>query len=301
MKYITGGAFRRALEDRLLANSKKSGIPLIRLRKMVAFDRYLARLKQSYPNHWFLKGGYALQLRLGSKAHTTVDVDILMYSHHKSIYDILLKATKTELEDWFTFEIEQPDRNPLDDFGGLRVNITAILDGRRFEKFHLDIDVKDRIIGQFDIISNSDYLGFAEIEPIQYECYSIAQHFAEKLHAYTRVFSNGGSSRVKDLIDMFFIAQMENIDLKSFTYACKQTFHNRDTHPIPSVLPAPPIDWEKPFKKMAGDIGIDLTQNEAFQKLEVFINPIVNETGNFLWNPKLWKWETKDETKKITS
>ena len=75
MKYQSGAAFRRALEDRLLTNSKGSGVPLIRLRKMVAFDRYLARLKQSYPNQWYLKGGYALQLRLGSRARTTVDVD----------------------------------------------------------------------------------------------------------------------------------------------------------------------------------------------------------------------------------
>jgi predicted nucleotidyltransferase component of viral defense system len=183
MKYKTGGAFRRALEDRLLANSKKSGIPLIRLRKMVAFDRYLARLKLSFPNQWYLKGGYVLQLRLGSRARTTVDVDILMLSQQNPLYDILLKATKTELGDWFTFEIEQPDRNTLNDFGGLRLNITALLDGRLFEKFHLDVGVNDRIIGGFDTIFNLDYLSFADINPIEFECYSIAQHFAEKLHA----------------------------------------------------------------------------------------------------------------------
>lgn len=41
MKYLSGGAFRRALEDRLRSMSIQRGIPLVRLRKMVAFDRFL--------------------------------------------------------------------------------------------------------------------------------------------------------------------------------------------------------------------------------------------------------------------
>jgi predicted nucleotidyltransferase component of viral defense system len=294
MKYKSGTAFRRALEDRLLANSKKSGTPLIRLRKMVAFDRYLARLSHSYPNQWYLKGGYALQLRLGSRARTTVDVDILMYSQKDSLYDILLKAAKTDLGDWFTFEIERPDRNPLNDFGGLRINISAFLDGRRFERFHLDVGIDDRIIGGFETLFNEDYLSFADIKPIEYECYTVAQHFAEKLHAYTRVFNHGGSSRVKDLVDMFLIAEMENIDSNSFVNAIKETFEHRATHPIPSQLPTPTQDWGKPFNKLAGDVGIGLTQNEAFEKLKVFIRPILDERGNLCWNPKSWEWENRD-------
>ncbi len=44
MKYTNSSAFWRALEDRLRAWSLKTGSPLVRLCKMVAFDRLLARL-----------------------------------------------------------------------------------------------------------------------------------------------------------------------------------------------------------------------------------------------------------------
>lgn len=44
MKYESGAAFRRALEDRLRTMNLETGIPLVRLRKMVAFDRFLARI-----------------------------------------------------------------------------------------------------------------------------------------------------------------------------------------------------------------------------------------------------------------
>jgi len=39
MKYESSAAFRRALEDRLRAQSITSGMPLVRLRKMVVFGR----------------------------------------------------------------------------------------------------------------------------------------------------------------------------------------------------------------------------------------------------------------------
>jgi predicted nucleotidyltransferase component of viral defense system len=258
---------------------------------MVAFDRFLARLQVSYPNQWYLKGGYALQLRLGNKARTTADIDILMFSQQNIQYGILTKAVKTDLEDWFTFEMEQPRSNPNDENGDLRVNLSSFLDGRLYEKFHLDIGVNDLIMDQYELISNPDYLSFAEIEPIQFRCYSIAQHFSEKLHAYTRVYHNGISSRVKDMVDLFLIAQMEEIDSLSFRNACQRTFEHRATHLIPEKLPSLPIEWQKPFKKMAGDVGIEFTQDETFQKLELFINPMLKNTDNWLWNPQLWTWE----------
>ena len=44
MTYNTGAIFRRALEDRLRMQSLQTGAPLVRLRKLVVFDRFLIRL-----------------------------------------------------------------------------------------------------------------------------------------------------------------------------------------------------------------------------------------------------------------
>jgi len=51
MKYLHGAAFRRALEDRLLQQSLQTQAPLLRLRKLVAFDRLLARLVADGPDN----------------------------------------------------------------------------------------------------------------------------------------------------------------------------------------------------------------------------------------------------------
>jgi hypothetical protein len=58
--YATAGAFRRALEDRLKPIAQAEKVDVSRLRRQVAFDRLLARLFQTDPPPWVLKGGYAL-------------------------------------------------------------------------------------------------------------------------------------------------------------------------------------------------------------------------------------------------
>jgi len=100
MTYSSGAAFRRALEDRLLVQSRESGLALVRLRKLVAFDRLLARLAVAQPGQWLLKGGVALQLRLGSLARTTRDMDLLLALPHSAVYASLTHTARRELADW---------------------------------------------------------------------------------------------------------------------------------------------------------------------------------------------------------
>ncbi|MBA2520127.1 MAG: hypothetical protein H0V24_10700 [Chloroflexia bacterium] len=53
-----------------------AGASLSRLRKMVVRDRLLARLLHAAPDRWIVKGGVALDLRLGVLAKSTKDLDV---------------------------------------------------------------------------------------------------------------------------------------------------------------------------------------------------------------------------------
>ena len=77
MKYTSGSAFRQALESRLKDIAHTENIPLVRLRKQISFERFIARLQSVHPDTWILKGGLAMQLRLGTQSRTTKDVDLL--------------------------------------------------------------------------------------------------------------------------------------------------------------------------------------------------------------------------------
>ena len=75
MRYASTTAFRAALESRLKA-ARTDAVGISRLRKRVVFERLIARLNEIAPDAWVLKGGFALELRLGAQARTTKDVDV---------------------------------------------------------------------------------------------------------------------------------------------------------------------------------------------------------------------------------
>lgn len=111
MRYESSAAFRRALEDRLRQQAVTSGTSLTRLRKMVAFEHFLARLIAAQPQHWVLKGGLALQFRLPEHARTTQDIDLLLRRSLpvEEIHSILVAAALRDLGDWFALS---PNRLP---------------------------------------------------------------------------------------------------------------------------------------------------------------------------------------------
>jgi len=67
MRYASSAAFRQALETRLRTQSIETGMPLVRLRKLIAFDRLLARLAEAQPNAWVLKGGLPCKCALAKQ------------------------------------------------------------------------------------------------------------------------------------------------------------------------------------------------------------------------------------------
>lgn len=68
MKYSSSIAFRTALEARIRNHPSDHQS---RLRKEIVFDRVLARLTETDPELWVVKGGFALDVRCGDAARST--------------------------------------------------------------------------------------------------------------------------------------------------------------------------------------------------------------------------------------
>ena len=146
MKYAAGADFRRALETRLRALNQRDGAPLARLRKLIAFDRLLARLLYTEPEAWVLKGGLALQLRLGQRARTTKDMDVMWRLSAADLHQLLTNAASLDINDWFRFVVERTQaEEELLPGGGKRFYVRALLDSRPFESFHVDVGIGDRV------------------------------------------------------------------------------------------------------------------------------------------------------------
>jgi hypothetical protein len=290
MKYKSGAAFRQALETRLVHQSRQ-GIPLVRLRKIVAFERYLARLVASDSQDWALKGGFALELRLGNKARTTKDIDLVLRSA-SNVTRVLRSVATIDLKDWFEFEIGEPSSLSHDEvIGGIRHSAQSLLDGRTFERFHIDVGIGGFDADDLEIFYTSDLLSFSELGPIQIPCFPLDRQLAEKVHAYTQIHEGRMSSRVKDLVDILLIAGFGEISAKRVGEALEQTFLERATHPLPNKFPEPPSSWAGPFRRLADEVDLEWkTLEDAFVAAQHFLDPILKGGLRGAWQPKQRSW-----------
>ncbi len=86
-------------------------------------------------------------------------------------------------------------------------------------------------------------LSFADLETRTIDVVTREQHFAEKLHALTRTYADGHSSRVKDLPDLLLLISDGLAASGALLETVRHVFAVRATHPIPRELPDPPAGW----------------------------------------------------------
>ncbi|MBU0511009.1 MAG: nucleotidyl transferase AbiEii/AbiGii toxin family protein [Chloroflexi bacterium] len=208
-----------------------------------------------------------------------------------SIYKALTETAMLVLGDGFSFEVEQPENGRGNDFGGNLYQVRCYLDGRLFENFHVNVGVGDLVAGEFDWLSFESILAFAGIEPATVPCYPITHQIAEKFHALTRQYASGESTRVKDFVDILLLAKFGNIDGMLLQDAIRSTFETRDTHPMPSEVPALPGTLSRGYKHLAKSLKLGYgTYKDAEEALGKFLNPVLREDEPGVWVTESWSW-----------
>jgi hypothetical protein len=281
--YKTGGAFRTALETRLQNRARTEGTDLQRLRRQVAFDRFLARIfskgpKAAYP--WVLKGGYAMELRIHT-ARTTKDIDLTLHrgtplskdpnERREEVRAMLQEAAATPFDDFFEFLVGEA-REDIEGApgGGSRYPVQARMDGRDFARFHVDVGIGDEVLEPLDVVTAENWLGFGGVEPPSLPVISAEQQFAEKLHAYTLSRGERVNTRTKDLVDMVLLIRGEKLDRRKTASAVHATFAKRATHEIPKELDPPPAEWEPVFDALAKECNLDMKLHAGFEAVRAF-------------------------------
>ena len=279
-RYQSASAFRRALEDRLRNFQNNEKADIARLRKQIAFDRLLARLFDAPDPQWILKGGYALELRLGNIARATKDIDFsiphINDATAEKVRELLNKEARKDKSDWFQYRIGMAGEEfEQAVYGGWRFPVEALLDGRIFAKFHLDVGVGDAIISAPEWQSGPDFLSFAGIPPAHVALIPLVQQFAEKIHAYSYPWEDRTNSRTRDLIDLVLLIDQTLPEKAIVAQAIQATFDRRKSHSVPVKLKEPPERWKETYQQMASDCGVSKkTMDEAFVLLENYWNEI---------------------------
>lgn len=262
-QYRSAAAFRMAVEARLQALARERGLPFNTLRFKYVIERLLARLFADPTRGWLLKGGFAMDLRYRPRARTTKDVDLSagaglvggdLTALPEAVREKLQEAAETDLGDFLLFRIGAAQAElagaPL---GGARYSCEALLAGKTYARFHIDVGIGDAVTGEPERLRGDNLLAFAGIPPAEVLAISRPQQFAEKVHAYPFPWADRVNTRSKDLVDLVLFVETEPGEAGELTAALRATFSTRSTHPLPAVLPPPPGSWRDDFAAMAAE------------------------------------------------
>lgn len=263
MTYDSPQALRAALEQRLRNRSAESAIPLDRLRRRVVFERLVARLERAEPNTWVLKGGMALEVRLGDEARLTKDVDLGLReitAHSSTIRERIIDALDEDLDgDGFMFVVGPVEQMAEDGAGyfAWRTSVQASLAGRSFGAIKVDISPRPHELKATDRLTIPSSLDFAGVSAVEIEVVDIHRHAAEKLHAMLLDFGERENSRVRDLIDLMLLQEHELLEPAVLAKTVADVWSERDNMPPPQRLPPLPVSWPARYERLAAEHHVD--------------------------------------------
>jgi hypothetical protein len=267
--FKTASAFKASLEARLRALAEERKAPLQTLRLKVVIERLLARLFHAPTPIWLLKGGFALELRYHPRARTTKDVDLSVglgalvdeqEGRPERLRERLQEAVEVDLGDHLEFRVgvaqAELEAAPL---GGARFPCEAVLAGKSYAKFHIDVGCGDAVVGEPEVLTGEGLLEFAGVGPARVLAIPCPQQFAEKAHAYTFPWTGRTNTRSKDLVDLVLLIETGPPEPAQVRPALDATFATRNTHPLPRALPSPPESWQADFAAMAAEARLSTT------------------------------------------
>lgn len=267
-QFRTAAAFKASLEANLRKIATERAVPFSTLQLKFVIERLLARLFREPDPGWLLKGGFAMDLRFRPRARTTKDVDLSVSLGVNDeavslnvIRDRLQAALDTDLGDHLVFQLASPKKELTNaPGGGGRFPCQAVLLGKAYAKFHIDVGIGDGILGGPETLIGDDLLGFAGIEPVRALAISKAQQFAEKAHAYSFPWGDRQNTRTKDLVDLVLLIERGKLESETVRQALISTFQRRNTHELPTQLPPPPSEWKLEFVPMSEEAGLSTNE-----------------------------------------
>jgi predicted nucleotidyltransferase component of viral defense system len=275
-EFPTPAAFRAAVESRLRDRARSLGIPSYVLRRHAALERLMVRLDHVAPGRWALKGGLALETRLGAHARVSVDLDADHVLGGDAARADLQQAAVAEAGDYFDFALT--GSQGLIDSGvrlAIRYALESSLAGRPFEPLQVDVTLARPEPWDAQPALRPGLLRELGLGPIPVLLIPVARQVAEKLHAYTRVYKGRGTTRAKDLVDLLLVLRYERVEVDLLQEAIVRVFQHRGTHPVPESLPPPPRDLVLAFRKEAARVAIVPELDAAARQLAVWINPLL--------------------------
>jgi Nucleotidyl transferase AbiEii toxin, Type IV TA system len=206
--------------------------------------------------HLFIvKGGTAMQLRLGIEARATTDLDVAFRGRFDDWLAPFDGATNGSTWNGFTVARKSepmPIEIPGSGYTPWRVPLQVRYEGREFGTITFEVAIDETSADHHELIAPDDiHLAMFSIEaPGLVPCLDVPYQIAQKLHACTEPRADG-NDRVRDVIDIWLLeAFLGADDLIAVRDAATETFARRKVHSWPPRVEASP-SWERDYPRLA--------------------------------------------------
>jgi Nucleotidyl transferase AbiEii toxin, Type IV TA system len=219
-----------------------------------------------------LKGGVAMELRLGVKARATKDVDFVF---HGPLDALIADLDEAFVEPYSGFTFERGEPKPIRHTGSYRFDVKLYYGEKRQSWQTLQVEVSPAEIDPLE----SDEVPAIGIEDLGLSgpkfvlCLALRYQIAQKIHACSERFDDKENDRSRDLIDLILLHDLVE-DLSAVRQACAITFERRDKHTWPPELTIEP-SWPETYAAEAKRYEFDVPNaDEAAELVRAFIAEI---------------------------
>jgi len=222
----------RKLERLVSERAEADGIKTRRMRRWIAMIALVQVLhitrERGLLTRFLVKGGHTIELRVGSFARASRDLDIVVdvQESRESLVDVVIFALR---ESWsgFTFAIR---KGPEYRDHCVRFEVAALYNAGDWSTFELE--VAGGSAASVEAIAALDLAAFGLQEPAPIPCLALHVQTAQKLHGAT----NPNDDRARDLLDIYIIDTICERSDDALRDAIVKVFDERKTHDWPPSI-----------------------------------------------------------------
>lgn len=248
---------QKAHLERLVAHyAQLTGLAPVRVRRWISVMVLLGALDRSRESDplFLLKGGVAIELRVGGGARATKDVDLVFFGDPERLGEILDEDLG---EPYSVFSFARTQVEARGDGLFHQVDVKLLFRGRSWATLKLEVARPDSLATDGEEVEAIPIDEFGIEGPRMVRCLSLRYQIAQKLHAVTQRFEEGENERFRDLIDLIICRDLVG-DLGEVREACIDTFDSRNLHTWPPTLQVPD-SWAEPYMALAEEMDFPVT------------------------------------------
>ncbi|MGA5301816.1 nucleotidyl transferase AbiEii/AbiGii toxin family protein [Nucisporomicrobium flavum] len=289
--YTTPEAARRAVTDKLRAESEIRPWSLADLQRQYAYDQLVERLYRT-DEKWVIKGATALLARRIAVRHT-IDIDVY---HAGAIMDVerqLREAVQLDIGDWMRFEVGPSVAVQAAGAQASRVKVRSVIGTKVWAAFQIDIVADGILLSEApDLVAPLTSVTAIKQERRPWRAYPLVDHVADKVCAILERHGGRPSTRYKDLIDLVAVAERGTVVAEAQIRALRKEGARRSLE-LPSDFDVPDRRlWAAGYRAEARR-AVELPAlelEEALRVVKPLVDPVLDGSATGVWNAGRGVW-----------